>query len=152
MPDAAALSSADQIEQLADQLSGFADALHARIMKDLRSCPGAPPDEAAQAIARALLDDEQVLRQRADGLYADAATLVVGALAASQRTLVALTADAAEKVRQAGALGEAVGLVAGVLMLAGAAAAGQGAPIMLALEKIARQLKALAAGQPEKLA
>jgi hypothetical protein len=40
-------------------------------------------------------------------------------------------------------LGDAAGLVAGLLMLAGAAATGKPAPILLALEKITHQVQEL---------
>ena len=149
-PTEQGLSNVAQIEELADQLSDCADEIHVRLMRDIKARQGTPASDAEQALARSLLDDELMLRQRADGMYADAAALVVASLAASQQQVVALTAAAAEKIRKIATIGDALGLVAGLLMLAGAAGAGQPAAIVLALQKIAHQVKALDALQPTK--
>ena len=144
------LSNVAQVEALADQLSACADQLHARVMQDIKAHKDGAFSDAEQAAARALLDDEVVLRQRANGLYADAATYVVKALGKPQQHVVELTAAAAEKIRKIVLLGDVTGLVAGLLSLAGAAATGQAAPIVLALEKIRLQVQALQAHQPAK--
>src|SRR5689334_6697878 len=65
-----ALASARKVEELADRLSACADAIHARVMRDIHRHPNGVP-EAEQNVARAMLDAEQELRQRADRLYAD---------------------------------------------------------------------------------
>jgi hypothetical protein len=135
-----ALSSPAQVTELADQLSACADRLHERVMRDIRAYHGAPVPDAAQAAARALLDDELVLRQRANGLYADAASYIVHALGASQIHLITLTKDAAEKIKNIVHIGDAISLSARLLGLAAAAATGQPAPIMLALEYLHHQL------------
>lgn len=135
------LSSAAQIEALADQLSACADEIHKRVMKDINGHNGTPISEVEKAIARALLDDEQLLRQRADGLYADAATCTVKGLAQSQQQIVKLTVDAAEKIRKISKIANAASLVGGLLMLAGAVATGQAAPIVLAIERVSKQIK-----------
>lgn len=135
------LSSAAQIEALADQLSACADELHKRVMKDIHGHNGGPVSDAEQAIARALLDDEMLLRQRADGLYADAAAYTVQALGQSQQQIVKLTADAAEKIRKITKIANAASLVGGLLALAGAVAAGQTVAIVKAIEKVSKQVK-----------
>lgn len=140
-----ALATVDQIEQLADQLSDCADELHVRIIKDIKAHGDTPMSDAEQAASRALLDDEAVLRQRANALYADAARAVVSTLAASQAELIALTQAAAAQIRNITLLGDATGLVAGLLMLAGAASTGQPAPIVRALETITHQVQELQA-------
>jgi hypothetical protein len=137
------LSNIAQVEALADQLSACADEIHARVMKSIRAHKGGPISEPEQATARALLDDEVVLRQRANGLYADAATYVVKSLSQSQQHVVELTAAAAEKIRKIAMIGDVTGLVAGLLMLAGAAATGQAAGIVKALDTIGTQIKAI---------
>ncbi|UUZ49683.1 hypothetical protein LP420_05545 [Massilia sp. B-10] len=58
------LASAAQIEALADQMSHIADEIHKRIMKDIGAHHGGPVSEQDQAVARALLEDELLLRQR----------------------------------------------------------------------------------------
>jgi hypothetical protein len=143
------LASVAQIEALADQLSACADEIHARVMKDIKAHNGGPFSDAEQATARALLDDEVLLRQRANSLYADAATYVVKTLGKPQQHVTQLTADAAEKIRKIAMIGDVVGLVGGLLSLAGAAATGQAAPILAALKKIRDQLKAVKADLPK---
>lgn len=141
------LASVPQIVELADQLSACADQLHERIMRDIRAYDGGPVPAKVQATARALLEDELLLRQRANGLYADAATYIVKSLGRSQQGIVALTSEAAEKIRKIALVGDVTGLVAGLLHLAGAAATGQAAGIITALDKINNQLKAIKAHQ-----
>ena len=136
------LASVPQIVELADQLSACADQLHERIMRDIRAYDGGPVPDKVQATARALLEDELLLRQRANGLYADAATYIVKSLGKSQQGIVALTTQAAEKIRKIALIGDVTGVVAGLLHLAGAAATGQAASIITALDKIQTHLKA----------
>jgi hypothetical protein len=135
------LASVPQIVELADQLSACADQLHERIMRDIRAWDGGIVPAHVQARARALLEDEVLLRQRANGLYADAATFVVKSLGKSQAGVVALTTAAAEKIRKIALIGDVTGLVAGLLGLAGAASTGQATAIILALDKIHTHVK-----------
>lgn len=141
------LASVAQIVELADQLSACADQLHERIMRDIRVYDGGAVPAQVQATARALLEDELLLRQRANGLYADAATYVVKSLGKSQQGVVALTTAAAEKIRKIGLIGDITGLVAGLLQLAGAAATGQAASVISALDKIHTHIKAIDASK-----
>jgi hypothetical protein len=149
-PDQNGLATVAQVEALADQLSVCADQIHARVMKDIKSHSGGPFSDAEQATARALLDDELLLRQRANSLYADAATYVVKTLGQPQAHVLALTVAAAEKIRKVALLGNVVGLVGGLLSLSAAAATGQAAPILLALEKIRLQVQAVKTVLPPK--
>ncbi len=143
------LSSVDQVTELADQLSSCADQLHERIMREIRGYQGGPVPDRVQATMRKLLEDEILLRQRANGLYADAATVIVKGLGKPQGHLMALTADAAEKIRKIGLIAEVTTLVAGLLAFAGAVGTGQPAPILLALDKIAKQIKIIEAVAPK---
>ena len=135
------LASAAEIEALADQMSHIADEIHKRVMKEIKSHNGAPVNDAEQAAARALLDDEILLRQRADGLYADAATYVVKSLAVSQQQLIALTTAAAEKIRNIDRIAAVTGLAGALLRLAGAVATGNPVPIVAAVERLSKQVK-----------
>jgi len=135
-PHEGALSSMQGVIELADQLSSFADQLHERIMADIRDHSTGRFPEHTQDVLRALLDDEMLLRQRANSLYADAAAFVIRGLGRPQGQLVGLTRDAAKKIRRIGLIGDATGLVGGLLSLAGAAMAGQPAGVVLALDKI----------------
>ena len=144
------LSSPADIEALADQLSAIADEIHRRVVKSVKAHGGKPVPQAEQNAARALLDAEYELRQRADGLYADAATLVVAALGKSQAHVLALTAAAAETIRKIGYIGQAVGLVASVIGLAAAAGTGQPVAIIGAIDKVRSSIKGLKSFSPLK--
>lgn len=135
-PGARGLSSVQHVVELADGLSTIADRLHERILRDIRGYDGGNVPSQVQDVMRSLLDDEMVLRQRANTLYADAATFVIQGLDQPQSRLVALTAEAAEKIRRIGVIGEVTSLVGGLLSLAGAVATGQPTPIVQALETI----------------
>lgn len=148
---ASGLSNVAQIEALADALSAAADKLNKRVMRDIHAAQaGAVFSPAQQATARALLDEEQVLRQHANGLYADAASVIVKSLGASQQEVIRLTVDAGEKIGKIAVIGSVTGLVSALVMLGGAVATGQAAPIVLAIEKIRRQSKRLDALMPKK--
>ena len=147
-----ALSSVADIEALADQLSRSADELHKRVMAEIRKHQGGPVSEADKTLARALLEDEVLLRQRANGLYADAATYVVKSLATSQAQVMQLTVDATEKIRKISRIADVASLVGGLLTLAGAAATGQAAPIIVAIERVSKQIKKIDASAPNKAA
>ena len=144
---AEALSTAKQVEELADRLSACADSIHERVMRDIHRSQqqhdGEVP-EAEQTVARALLDAEVELRQRANRLYADAATCIVGPLGQSQQHLIALTLEAADKIKRITRIGDGITLVARLLGLATAAATGQVFPILAAVDQLKTQLDAIA--------
>jgi hypothetical protein len=142
------LSTPGQIVQFADQLMACADALHARIMHDIQAYQGGPVPLKAQETARKLLDDEQVLRQRADGMIADAAALVVHALAKSQLNVLKITADAGEKLKKLTKLYDAMGIVGRLLEITGAVATGNPVFIMRSLEDMHHMLDLIAAQSP----
>ncbi len=137
------LSTPADIEALADQLSICADELHASVVRAVKSKNGSPISEADQTAARALFDEELLLRQRANALYADSATLVVKSLSASQQHIVDITAAAAEKIRKITLISDAAALVAGLVGLAGAAASGNASLIVKALEAVHKHAKAV---------
>jgi len=144
---AEALATAKQVEELADKLSACADSIHARVMADIRSHGGEVP-ASEQAVARALLDAEIELRQRADRLYADAAACIVSSLGQPQHKLIQLTLDAAEKIKQITRIGDGITLVARLLGLAAAAATGQVAPVLAAVGALKTQLDVIAVRNP----
>jgi hypothetical protein len=138
--DGDGLSTVPQVIALADQLTAAADQLHERIMRDIRAYHGADVPPAEQETARKLLDDAIVLRQRANGLYADAATYIVRSLGKPQQHVMALTIAAGEKIRTIARIGDGISLVARLLGIAAAAATGQAAPLILSLEALKHQL------------
>jgi hypothetical protein len=144
---AEALSTAKQVEELADKLSACADSIHERVMRDIRRSQeqhhGDVP-ESEQSVARALLDAEIELRQRANRLYADAAVCIVSSLGRSQQHLLALAGDAAKKIQTITRIGDGITLVARLLGLAAAAATGQALPILAAVDLLKTQLDVVA--------
>lgn len=142
------LSRTQHVVELADGLSHIADQLHERIMREIRSYDGRRVPTQVQDTMRQLFDDEMVLRQRANSLYADAAAFVIQGLDQPQSRLVALTADAAKKIRRIAVIAEMTGLVGGLLQLAGAVASGKPTPVALALEKLRLHATALDALKP----
>lgn len=139
------------IEALADSLSACADALHTRLMRAIRKpAPGAPPaDDGAiapglsEGVAQALFENEVTLRQRANGLYMEAAVLAAGGLGGAQQQLLDLTAQAQEQIRKIKRLKDLIDITADLLALAGAVAAGKPEHLASPLEKIKKHLAAL---------
>jgi hypothetical protein len=133
---AAALSSMQQVVELADGIVHVADQLHERLLEDILRYDGRPMPAAQQATTRQLLDNELLLRQHAQSLYADAAAFVIQGLEQPQSRLMALTTVAAEKIRRIGVISEVTGLVGGILALAGGIVTGQLSQVEAAFEKI----------------
>lgn len=132
-------------EALADNLSQCADAIHERVVKAIQAYAGSEVPASEQAALRTLWDQELVLRQRANGLYAEAAASAIATLGEHRSQLGLVTGKALEKIRTIARVGDAVGLVAALAALAGAAALGQPGPILLALGKLRTQVTAIAA-------
>ena len=148
-----ALSNMQYVVDLADSVVCIADDLHERILLEIASYNGRTMPDAQKALMRTLTDNELLLRQYAHALYANAATFVVYDLGEPQHRLMALTAEAAEKIRRIGIIGEAAGLVGGILLLAGSIARGQFSQVGAALEKIQvhnAALRTLKPGLPPK--
>ncbi|TFW16018.1 hypothetical protein E4L96_17275 [Massilia arenosa] len=136
-----ALATQADVEALADELTAAADAIHKRIVKELDHGKGAAVPEPDQAAYRVMLDDELVLRQRANALYAEAAAATVKTLAASQQQVIKLTQDAAEKIRTIGRISGALYVTAALGAVAGAAVTGNPVAIITALDKLRRTVK-----------
>ena len=141
---AEALATAGQVEELADKLSDCADSIHERVMRDIHRHQGQDVPESEQAAARALLNAEMELRQRANRLYAEAAACIVSSLGQPQQHLIQLTVDAADKIRRITRIGDGITLVARLLGLAAAAATGQVVPILAAIDGLKGQLDVIA--------
>ena len=146
-----ALSRMQHVVDLADSVGCIADDLHERILQEIAGYNDRTMPDAQKALMRALTDDERLLRQYAHALYANAATFVIHDLEEPQHRLLALTAEAAEKIRRIGVIGEVTGLVGGILLLVGSIARGQFSQVGAALEKIQlcnNALKTLKPGPP----
>ena len=142
------------LEALADSLVACADELHTRLMRAIRAGAGHPPlpgsiDQGlSQGAAQALFENEVALRQRANGLYLDAATLAATGLGGQQQQLLDLTAQAQEKIRKINRLKDLIDITGELLALGAAVAAGQPEHLAAPLEKIRQHLAALKAGAP----
>ncbi|NVM79227.1 hypothetical protein FHW83_005064 [Duganella sp. SG902] len=132
------------LEALADQLSACADAIHRRLMRAIRkpAADGGIPG-ISQGVAQALFENEVALRQRANGLYLDAAALAAAGLEAHQRQLLALTARAQEKIDRIDRIKDLVDLAAELLTLGAAVATGKPDKVLAPLEQLKHHLDAL---------
>jgi len=138
----------DDIEALADSLSASADALHARLMRAIRKpAPGTPssPNQPgiAQGVAQALFENEVALRQRANGLYLDAARLAAAGLGPQRQQLLELTARAQEKIDQIARIKDLVDIAADLLAVAAGVAAAKPEQVVKPLENLKRHIEAL---------
>jgi len=147
-----ALSNMQCVVDLADSVVCIADDLHERILQEIAGYNDRTMPDAQKALMRALTDDERLLRQYAHALYADAATFVIQDLKEPQHRLMALTAEAAEKIRRIGVIGEVTGLVGGILLLVGSIARGQFSQVGAALKKIQLHNAALKTLKPDSTA
>ena len=140
------------IEALADSLSASADALHARLMRAIRQRPDATatataPAEPAltQAAAQALFENEVILRQRANGLYLEAATLAAAGLGGLQQQLLDVAAQAQEKIRKIDHIKDLIALTGELLSLAAAVASGAPERLVAPYEKLKQRVETLQA-------
>jgi hypothetical protein len=151
----AATTSARDIEALADSLSACADELHIRIMKAIRSNPPGGLVREAEAApaslengishgaAQALFENEVALRQRANGLYVNAALLAGAGLGSAQQDMLYLVAAARRRIRNATLLKDVIALTADMLGLAAAIAAARPEHLPAAVESIKQHLAQL---------
>jgi len=162
-----AAASPLDLEALADSLSACADILHTRLMRAIRHGPPAPEDSAtptaapasspasgsidqglSQGAAQALFENEVALRQRANGLYLEAAELAGLGLGGQQQVLLDLAVQAQDKIRRINRLKDMVSLLADLLSLGAAVAAGKPEHLGPPVEKLRRHLADLQAGAP----
>ncbi|MET0320212.1 MAG: hypothetical protein ABW069_05780 [Duganella sp.] len=138
------MSDSAHIEALADSLSANADALHARLLRALRQrTPDAGEPLITQAAAQALFENEVMLRQRANGLYLDAAKLAATGLGGLQQQLLAITAQAEQKIARIERIKDLIALTGELLTLAAAVASGAPERLIAPYEKIKDHLQEL---------
>lgn len=131
------LSNQKQVEALADNMIQSANSIHDRLMKAIRN------KEIDQNIAQMIFQDESSLRQRANGLYIDAANCVVEGLSESQKSIINLIDTANEKIKTIKNIENFIDLIADLLVLATAAYAAKPSPILAALKEVKDDLEAL---------
>ncbi|MYM68186.1 hypothetical protein GTP45_15300 [Pseudoduganella sp. FT55W] len=133
-----------EIEALADHLSACADALHRRLMRAIRQpAPQGGMPGMAQGVAQALFENEVALRQRANGLYLDAAVLAASGLGPQQQQLLDIAARAQIKIDQINRIKDLVDLAGELLSLGAAVASGKPDHVVAPLEKLKHHLDAL---------
>jgi len=132
-----ALSNQKQVEAFAIKITGCADSIHDRLMTAIKN------KEIDQFTAQSIFQDETILRQRANGLYIDAANCVVDGLAESQKSMIDLIDKAKEKIKKIKAIEIFIDLIADLLVLAAAAYAAKPAPTLAALKEVKEDIDAL---------
>ncbi len=148
-----ALANAGQIEALADKLSDCADEIHHRLMQAIKAprppAKGGPDLGIDQAGAQALFESELVLRQRANSLYADAATCAVSGMEMSQQQVMALTENARRKIAKIVVVRDMMNIAADLVDLAAAAGTGNASRVVKALENLKHHSEDLEAHRPD---
>jgi len=126
-----------RLEALADTLSACADALHQRLMREIRS------KGIAQGVAQALFENEVALRQRANSLYLDAAVLAASGLETQQQQLLQLTARAATIIERIDRIKDLVDLAGELVGVGAALASGKPEKMLSSLEKLKHHIEAM---------
>ena len=132
-----ALANATQIVDFADALTRSADSIHDRLLTAIRN------NEVDHPTAQMIFQDESILRQRANGLYIDAASCVVAGLDEAQKSVIDLVDTANARMRKIKEMAQLIDLVADLLLLATATYAATPRPIIAALKEVRRDVEAL---------
>ena len=132
-----ALANATQIVDFADALTRSADSIHDRLLTAIRN------NEVDHPTAQMIFQDESILRQRANGLYIDAASCVVAGLDEAQKSVIDLVDTANARMRKIKEMAQLIDLVADLLLLATATYAAKRRPIIAALKEVRRDVEAL---------
>lgn len=132
-----ALANATQIVDFADALTRSADSIHDRLLTAIRN------NEVDHPTAQMIFQDESILRQRANGLYIDAASCVVAGLDEAQKSVIDLVDTANARMRKIKEMAQLIDLVADLLLLATATYAAKPRPIIAALKEVRQDVEAL---------
>ena len=132
-----ALANATQIVDFADALTRSADSIHDRLLAAIRN------NEVDHPTAQMIFQDESILRQRANGLYIDAASCVVAGLDEAQKSVIDLVDTANARMRKIKEMAQLIDLVADLLLLATATYAAKPRPIIAALTEVRPDVEAL---------
>jgi len=131
-----ALETEANLVALADGLSRSADIIHARLRKALQE------HQADQTTAQRIFQEEEVLRQRANALYLDAASRVIPDLQPTQESLLGLVTAANDRIAKAQHVLQGLDLIADLLALAAAAGTAKARPILAALQALQKDVEA----------
>ncbi len=125
-----ALATSMQVEAVAAELTGCADVIHERLMKAIKR------KEIERADAQLIFQDEIVLRQKANGLYIDAANCVVSELVESQKSMMNTIGTARQRLKNIKNIAMFIDLTADLIVLAAAISAAKPPAILAALKEI----------------
>lgn len=132
-----ALSNQKEIEELADKLSECSNSIHIRLMTAIKD------KEVDRYQAQSIFQEETILRQRANGLYIDAANCVVQELTESQTNLIKLIDTAKEKITAIKKIADFIDIIADLIVLASAVYAAKPGPIISAFKEVKEDVAAL---------
>jgi hypothetical protein len=96
-----------------------------------------------QDAVQALFEQEVALRQSANHLYVDAATLAAAGLGDARQALMDVTAAARDQLKRAARLQDLAALAAGLAALGGAIAAGKPSQLPAAVKNVRNSIAAL---------
>lgn len=136
-----ALTTQAQIETVAAELNNCADIIHERLMKAVKR------KEIARADAQLIFQDEIILRQKANGLYIDAANSVVIGLMETQKSLLETIGLAKQKLRKIRDIATFIDLTADLIVLAAAISTAKPPAILAALKEIKKDCEEIKAAK-----
>ncbi|GGB99184.1 hypothetical protein GCM10011352_26700 [Marinobacterium zhoushanense] len=132
-----ALANEMEVEAFAQCLTECADAIHERIKAAIKN------REIERDQAQSMFQEESLLRQRANGLYIDAANSVVAGLTEPQDALLAAIDNANDRIQQIKEIAGFIDLVTDLAVLAAAVSAAKPAPILAALKEVKEDVDAV---------
>jgi hypothetical protein len=125
-----ALEKPEDIEALADALTGLASVFHDCIMDAIKV------GKADQATTQALFQQESSLRQKANSLYANAINCVVSGLDLEQKDLLGVVEAAKRRIKAIEDIQKAMELAGDLIVLGASVVAGKPGPILAAVKEI----------------
>lgn len=132
-----ALATQAQIEAIAIELHKCADVVHERLMKSVKR------REINHQEAQLIFQDEIILRQKANGLYIDAANCVVAGFAESQKSLLQTISTAKQTLKTIKELAAFIDLTADLIVLAAAINAAKPSAILAALNEVRKDCESI---------
>ncbi|ASM77807.1 hypothetical protein VITFI_CDS2029 [Vitreoscilla filiformis] len=128
------LATAADVERFADLLTECADAIHQRLIAAIRAA------EVNPFTAQQILQDEATLRQRANGLYMDAAQCIVADLGDDQINLNEVIREAGTRITEISKIAHFIDIVSDLLVVVSSVYAAQPGPILAALHDIQQDI------------
>lgn len=131
------LATAADVERFADLLTECADSIHQRLITAIRTA------EINPFTAQQILQDEATLRQRANGLYMDAAQCIITDLGDDQVNLNEVIRETSERISEIAKIAHFIDIVSDLLVVVSSVYAAQPGPILAALQEIRQDIDTL---------